>query len=263
MAWEDIGPKCEVNTFYLQRPSNTALKAHSRAQMPQWGQELLMLYREPPPWSKLQNPPVTTVLPKTRNLQELAAIRRTDEQAMKSLQKIRDMLSERHRNAETEISSSRDGLKVSARPSAPKNPFAKSHSGGSSEQGSERANERAFSPHTNAVMKSIMKVPPKSLRSLKPITSLPIPRPPKSATPDRADKGRGFQRVPPRPQFDQESSQKRVSVSIQTNDSNGQKAEMMSAPAAIRRGATERADLAKDLARKRPRSSVSTDGSKR
>ena len=265
IAWEDIVPKCEVNTFYSQKPSSTALKVHSRRQVPQWGQELLMLYRGPPPWSNVQTPPIPTVPHRTRSSQELAAIRRTDEQAMKSVQKIQDMLSERHRIAKTEINNSCDSVKESAGPSASRNPFAKSHFGGSSEHKNERANDKAFSPHIHAVAKSIMEVPPKSLRSLKPITSLPIPRPPKSARLGQANKGRDFQRVLSRPHFDQESGQKQVSVSLQTNDSEGQKAEMMAAPAAIRRGTTERTDLAKDLAtgRKRPRSAAPTAGSKK
>lgn len=255
MTWEDIVPKCEVNTFYSQKPSSTALKAHSRGQMPQWGQELLMLYREPPPWSNVETPPITKVPPKTRSSQELAAIRRTDERAMKSVQKIHNMLSERHRVAKTEINNSCDDLKESARPSASRNPFAKSHSRGSSEHGNERVNDKTVSSHTHAVAKSIMEVPPTSVRSLKPITAFPIPRPPKSARSGQANKGQGFKDVLPRPLFDQESGQKQVSVSLQTNDSEGQKAEMMAALAAIRRGATERADLVKNFAmgRKRPR----------
>ena len=217
---EYVGPQCNVNTFYSQSPSNTGpLNAHSHRQMPQWGQELLMLYREPPPWTKVQTPPIAVVPPKTRSLKELAVIRRTDEKALKSLQKMQDMLSERHRIAKTESNSSCDGLKESTKPSAPKNPFAKRHSGGSSEHVSERANEKVFSPHTtHAVAKSIMEVPPRSLRSLKPITSLPVPRPPNSPTPAPANKGREFQLVLPRPQSRYESSQKRVSVSLQIND---------------------------------------------
>lgn len=236
MAREDVGPQCEVNAFYSQKPSETGpLKAHSRRQMPQWGQELLMLYREPPPWSRVQTPPIARVPPKT----QLAAIRRTDEQAVKSLQKIQDMLSERHRIARTETNGSCDSSMEPAKPSTPRNPFAKPHSGGSSEHVSERADEKTrFSPHTHAVAKSIMEVPPKSLRSLKPITSLPVPRPPNSATPAPANKGRD---VPPRPHLSYESSQKRVSVSLKINDSEGQKAEMMVASAAIRRGASGRA----------------------
>ncbi|KAF8275028.1 hypothetical protein EI94DRAFT_1712216 [Lactarius quietus] len=262
IAWEDIGLKCEVNPFYLQRPFNTESKAHSQGQMPQWGQELLMLYREPPPWSKAQTPPIATAPPKTRGLQEPAAIRRTDEQAVKSLQNIQDMVSDRHRIARTETNSSSDSLKGSSRHSAPRNPFAKSHSGGSSVHRSARANQRAFSSHTHAVAKSIMEVTPKSLRTLKPITSLSIPRPPKSAMPGHANKGRG---VLSRPQLDQESSQKQVSVSLHTNYFEGQKAEMIVAPTAIRRDTTEQADLAKDLAtgRKRRRRIAPTAGSKK
>ncbi|KAI9446469.1 hypothetical protein H4582DRAFT_1905933 [Lactarius indigo] len=204
-------------------------------QMPQWGQELLMLYREPPPWSKVQDPPIVKGPPKTRSSKELAAVRRTDGQAMKSLQKMQDMLSDRHRIPKTESDSSCDGLKESAKPSAPRNPFAKSHCGGSSKNVSERADgkTRAFSLHTH---KSIMEVPAKSWRSLKPITSLPIPRPPDSAaaaaTPATSNKGREFQRVRPRPQLSHESSQKRVSVSLHIDDSEGQKAAMMVASTA-------------------------------
>lgn len=263
-AREDVGPHCEVNTFYSQRPSNTGpVKAHPHRQLPQWGQELLMLYREPPPWSKVQTPPIATVPPKTRSSKELAATRRTDEQAMKNLQNIQYMLSERHRIARTETNSSCDDLKESAKPSVPRNPFAKPHSGGPSEHMSERAYEktRAFSPHTHAVAKSIMEVPPKSLRSLKPITSLPVPRPPDSATPAPANKGRHFQLVLPRPQLSHESSQKRVSVSLQIDDSEGQKAEMVMASAAIRRGTSERADPM--VGRKRPRTAAPTAGSKK
>ena len=264
VALKDVGSQCNVNTFYLQTPSNTApLNAHSRRQMPQWGQELLMLYREPPPWSKMQTPPNAPVPPKTRSLQELAAVRRTDEQAMKSLQKMQDMLSERHRISRTESNISCDGLKESAKLSAPRNPFAKPHSGGSSEHVSERPNEktRASSPQIHAVAKSIMEAPPKSLRPLKPITSLPVPRP--SNTPALANKGREFQPVLPRPRSSYESSQERVSVSLQINDSEGQKAEMVVASAAIsrsRRGPSERADLAKDpsMGRKRSRTAAPT-----
>jgi hypothetical protein len=226
----DVGPQCNVNPFYSQSPSNTGpLNAHSHRQIPQWGQELLMLYRDPPPWSKVQTPPITAVPPKTRSLKELAVIRRKDEQALKSLQKMQDMLSERHRIAKTESNGSCDRLKESTKASAPRNPFAKRHSGGSS----EHVNERAQPHTTRAVARSIMEVPPRSLRSLKPITSLPVPRPPNSPTPAPANKRR-------------------------ETDSEGQKAEMMVASAAIRRGASERADLTKDpaMGRKRPRSAA-------
>ena len=260
MAREDVGPQCN---FYSQRPSNTGpSKARSHKQMPQWGQELLMLYREPPPWSKVQIPPIAAVPPKTRDLEELAAIRRTDEQALVSLQKMQDILSERHRIARTESNSSCDGLNESTKPYAPRNPFAKRHS---SEHVDERANENVFLPHpTHAVARSIMEVPPKSLRSLKPITSLPVPRPQNSPTPPTTNKRRKFQRVLPGPQLSYESNQKRVPVSLQINDSGGQKAEMM-VSSAIRRGVSERTDLAEDPAvgRKRPRTTTATAGSKK
>ncbi|KAH9180538.1 hypothetical protein EDB89DRAFT_1919633 [Lactarius sanguifluus] len=223
MARDRVGFKYEFNAFWL---SNTGpLKTQSHRQMPQWGQELLMLYREPPPWSK--GPP------KTRSSNELAAVRRTDEQAMKSLQKLQDMLSERHRIAGTEVDSSCDGLKDS-------------HAGGSSENPSERADEksRAFSPHTH---KSIMEVPPKSLRSLKPITSLPVPRPPNSVKQASANKGRDVRRGLPRPQLSHESSQKR-------------KAEMMVASTGTR-CASGRADPA--VGRKRHRTATPATGSKK
>ncbi|KAH9001282.1 hypothetical protein EDB92DRAFT_1825729 [Lactarius akahatsu] len=257
MARDDVGFQYEFNAFW---PSNTGpLKTQPHRQMPQWGQELLMLYREPPPWSKVQGPPIVKGPPKTRSSNEPAAVRRTDEQAMKSLQKLQDMLSERHRIAGTEADSSRDGLKVSAKSSAPRNPFAKSHSGGSSEDVSERADEksRAFSPHTH---KSIMEAPPKSLRSLKPITTLPVPRPPNSVKHAPANKGRDVRRVLPRPQLSHESSQKRISVSLHIDDSEGQKAEMMVASTRTR-CASGRADPA--VGRKRHRTATPATGSKK
>ncbi|KAH9005138.1 hypothetical protein EDB86DRAFT_2881824 [Lactarius hatsudake] len=256
MTRDHVGFKYEFNAFWL---SNTGpLKTQSHRQIPQWGQELLMLYREPPPWSKVHDPPIVKGPPKTRSSNELAAVRRTDEQAMKSLQRLQDMLSERHRNAGTEVDSSCGGLKVSAKYSAPRNPFAKSHSGGSSGNVSERADEksRAFLPHTH---KSIMEVPPKSLRSLKPITSLPVPRPPNSVKQASANKGRDAQRVLPRPQLSHESSQKRVSVSLHIDDSEGQKAEMIVASTGTR-CASGRADPA--VGRKRHRTATPATGSK-
>ncbi|KAH9048110.1 hypothetical protein EDB84DRAFT_1411074 [Lactarius hengduanensis] len=257
MARDDVGFQYDFNAFW---PSNTGrLKTQSHRQKPQWGQELLMLYREPPPWSKVQDPPIVKGPPKTRSSNELAAVRRTDEQAMKGLQKLQDMLSERRRIAGAEADSSCDGLKVSAKYSAPRNPFATSHSGGSSENVSGRADEksRAFSPHTH---KSIMEAPPKSLRSLKPITTLPVPRPPNSVKQASANKGRDVRRVLPRPQLSHESSQKRVSVSLHIDDSEGQKAEMMVASTGTR-CASGRADPA--VGRKRHRIATPATGTKK
>ncbi len=182
IARDDSHSHCKINMFYSQKLSNTGpSRTHSHRQILKWGQESLMLYREPPPWNLVQSPPIAMVSRNTRSLEELATIRRTGEQANKSLQRMQDMLSERHRITRTETNSSCHGLKETAKPldSVPRNPFARPLAGESSESASDKDNGEtlACSPHTRAVAKNIMEVPPKSLRLLEPITSLPISRP--------------------------------------------------------------------------------------
>src|SRR6266566_4544394 len=55
----------KAELFYSQRTvSSSSSMAHRPRHMPQWGQELLMLYREPPPWSQAQIHPIVKVPPR-------------------------------------------------------------------------------------------------------------------------------------------------------------------------------------------------------
>jgi hypothetical protein len=185
----------KANLFYSQRAvSGSPSMAHSPRHMPQWGQELLMLYREPPPWSQAQIPPIVKAPSRPRSHEGLLSVDRTNERTMKSVQEMRDILSERHRSTK-KTDGSFDSVKAPTKLPASRNPFA-IRSGKSSVH--DRANEGTSTPQhadPNTAAKSTV-VKPKSLPSLRPITSLPIPIPPDSSRAVSGNKGQDSGSVP-------------------------------------------------------------------
>jgi hypothetical protein len=178
----------KAKMFYSQGAVSTSSStAHSPRYMPQWGQELLMLYREPPPWSQAQLPPIVKAASRRRSLEDLAPVDRSNERTLKGVQEMRDMLSERHRLVKKETDGSCDSVKGSTKLSASRNPFAVRF-GESSAPIHKKANEETSAPHTDTVTNSTV-VTPKSLRSLRPISSIPVPMPPDSSLPAPENKG--------------------------------------------------------------------------
>ena len=167
----------KAKMFYSQTAGSTSSSmAQPPKSMPQWGQELLMLYREPPPWSQAQHPPIVNAS-RPRDLEDLVSVDRSNERSMKGMRGMRDMLSERHRLVTKETGGSCDSVRASTKLSAPRNPFAVRF-GKSSAPVYERANEET-PQHADTVTKSTSK----SLQTLRPISSLPIPIPPDSPMP--------------------------------------------------------------------------------
>jgi hypothetical protein len=252
----------KARMFYSQRTTGIGpSKAHLPRKMPQWGQELLMLYREPPPWSQAQFPPIIRGAPKSRSLEDVAAVKRTHEQARKGVQKMQDILAERHRSAKKETDTFCDNSKGPSRPLAPRNPFATPF-GESSALVRARINERTSAPsQTDTVIKSIMIAPPKSLGSLKPISTLPVPVPPDPARPASTSNGRDAQpgRGAPRRSHNPSLDGRVVSLQIR-RDSRGQRADITVGSSA-NKGSPVRADPA--AAKKRGSAAASSAGSKK
>jgi len=215
---------------------------HPRRHMPQWGQELLMLYREPPPWSQAQLSPIVKSSLRPCSLEEPMSVDRTNERATKGVQEMQEMLSERRRAAQRETDGSRDSVKSSTNPSASRNPFAIPFGKSSAQIASEEASSL---PRT-----SVMVAPPKSVRSLKPISTLPVPIPPDSSRRITANNRRESMAAPRGPRRSQDPGRKSRQVSLPVKEPCGQKVD-----ASLGEGA-ERA-----AARKRPMVSVS--GSKK
>ena len=228
----------KAKMFYSQRTvDNGSSMAHQHKHMPQWGQELLMLHRDPPPWSRAGLSPIVKAAPRPRGLEEPMAIDRTNMRATKGVQEMQDILSERRRSAK-EADSSCDGVKASTNLFASRNPFAVPL---------ERPSASTL-PHTN-----VMIPPPKSSRSLKPISTLPIPIPPDSSEPVTANNGRDSMAAPCGPRRNHDASGKRRPVSLPVQELCGQKVDGWLA------SKTERSVAAK----KRPRPAVSASGSKK
>jgi hypothetical protein len=167
--------------------STTSSIAHSPGYMPQWGQELLMLYRDPPQWSQAQLPPIAKSASRRRSLEDLAPVDRTNERTLKGVQEMCDMLSERHRSAK-ETDGSCNSLKAPTKLSASRNPFAVRFG----ESKSAPVHE-APTPQDAGTLTDNTAVTPKSLRSLRPISSIPVPIPPDSAIPI-PEKNKGLRR---------------------------------------------------------------------
>jgi hypothetical protein len=245
----------KAKLFYSQRAvSNSSSTAHpsTARHMPQWGQELLMLYREPPPWSQGQIPPIVKVPSRPRSHEGLASVDRTNERTMKGMQEMSDMLSERHRSMKKKSDGSFDSVTVSTKLPLSRNPFAV-RSGESLAPVHDRANEGTITPLPDAATKSTA-VKPKSLQSLRPITSLPIPIPPDSSRPVSGNKRHHRMRVenPPR-RYDGPNRN-----SLQINAFHEQSADV-SLVCTIGRSGTDRVGPA--AARKRSRSKASVSGS--
>jgi hypothetical protein len=242
----------KAKLFYSQTPvSSSSSMAHRSRHMPQWGQELLMLYREPPLWSQAQIPPIAKVPSRPRSHEDLVSIDRTNERTMKGVQEMRGMLSERHRSMK-KPDGSFDSVKASTKLPASRNPFAV-RSRESSAPVHDRANEGASTPlHTDTATKSTV-VKPKSLQSSRPITSLPIPIPPDSSRPVSGNKAQDSGPAPgPRHYHDSTRN------SLQINAFREKRADM-SLVCTIGRSGTDRVGPA--AARKRSRTAASGSGS--
>ena len=239
----------KAKMFYSQRADSTSSSmAHPPRNMPQWGQELLMLYREPPPWSQAQHLPSVKAASGPRSLEDLVSVDRTNERTMRGVQEMQDMLSERHRSVK-ETDGSCDRKKALTKPSASRNPFAVRF-GESSAPVHKRANEETSNPqHADTVTKSAMV----TSKSLRPISSLPVPIPPDSFVPEpEMDSGstacgRGH------------SNRVHRSISLQNNRHREQRVDM-SLPRTIGRSDPDRTEPA--AARKRTRTAASVSGSK-
>lgn len=240
--------------FYSQRAvSSSSSMAHTPRHMPQWGQELLMLYREPPSWSQAQIPPIVKVPSRPRSHEDLVSVDRTNERTMKDVQGMRDMLSVRHRPMKKKSDDSFDSAKASAKLPASRNPFA-IRSGYSSVPVHDRASEGTSTPpHADTPTKSTV-VKAKSLQPLRPITSLPIPVPPESSRPVSRNEGQDSGPAPCGPRRYHGSNRN----SLQTNGFREQKADMSSV-CTIGRSGTDR--VGPTAARKRSRTAASVSGS--
>jgi hypothetical protein len=177
---EDYAALHKTKLFYSQRAaSGSSSMAHSARHMPQWGQELLMLYREPPPWSQAQIPPIVKAPSRPRSHEGLVTVDRANERTMKSVQEMRDILSQRHRSMKKP-----DGFFNSAKASTKlpvsRNPFAVRSEEPSAPVHDRADEETSTLPHAGTTAKSTA-VKPKTFQSLRPITSLPIPIPPDSS----------------------------------------------------------------------------------
>jgi hypothetical protein len=208
---------------------------HPRKHMPQWGQELLMFYREPPPWSRTQPSPIVKSAPRPCSLEEPMSVDRTNKRATKGVQEMQEILSERRGDARTD--GSLDSVKPSTKPSASRNPFAIPFGNSSAQIASEEA--------SSLPRASVMVAPPKSVRSLKPISTLPVPIPPESSRRTTANNRRESTAAPRGPRRRQDAGRKSRQVSLPVKESCGLSG--------------EGAELA--TARKRPMVSVS--GSKK
>ena len=219
--------------------------AHSHRHLPQWGQELLMLYREPPPWSQAQLSPIAKSAPRPRSLEEPMSVDRMNERATKSVQEMRDMLSGRRHSAQRGTDRSHDNMKASTKHSASRNPFAVPFGKSSGQIASEEA---PTLPRTSAMI-----APPKSLRSLRPISTLPVPVPPDSSRRITANNGRESMAAPSGPRRSQDTGRKNRQVSLPVNEPCGQKVDTCRTAEKVEPAA----------ARKRPRLAVCASGSKR
>ncbi|KAI0273620.1 hypothetical protein BC834DRAFT_218501 [Gloeopeniophorella convolvens] len=167
-----------ASMFYSHMPSrNGPLRTRQSKDMPKWGQELLMLYREPPPWSRVQGPPVGKLQKKPRVPEEaLVKASRGTERARKGIQELQHMLSRRQPPERTETNTSLDGAKAPSGLPTLKNPFSKPTECSITHHYTE-VND-ADPPHTSTAARNVMAAPPRSSGVLKPITSLPVPIPP-------------------------------------------------------------------------------------
>jgi hypothetical protein len=247
----------KAKMFYSQSVVGASSSmAHSPRYMPQWGQELLMLYREPPPWSQAQLPPIVKAASRPRSLENLVPVDRTNERTMKYVQEMRDMLSERHCLVKTETDGSGDSMKASTRLSASRNPFA-IRFGESPTPVHERANEETSTPQNADTVTNSTAVTPRSLQSLRPISSIPVPIPPDSSVPVPENKAQDSGSAPSGLRRRHDSKRSCRTVSLQLNGSRDQR----SLGRTIGRSGGDRAEPA--AARKRTRTAASVSGSKR
>lgn len=244
----------KAKLFYSEGAvSSSSSTAHSTRHMPQWGQELLMLYREPPPWSQAQIPPIVKAPSRPRSYEGLVSVDRTNERTMKGVEGMRNILSERHRSMKEKTDGSFNSVKASTKLPASRNPFAV-RSGESPAPMYDRANEGTSTPLVADTATKSTVVKPKSLRSLRPITTLPIPIPPDSSRPVSGNKGQDSGPAPCGPRRYYESNRN----SLQRNAFREQRADT-SLICTIGRSGTNRVGPA--AARKRSRTAVSVGGS--
>lgn len=237
-------PQYKAKMFYSERTvDHGSSMAHQHNHMPQWGQELLMLYREPPPWSRAVLSPMVKAAPRPRVLEEPMAVDRTNMRATKGVQEMQDILSERRRSAK-EADDSCEGVKGSKNLFAPRNPFAVPF---------ERPSASTL-PHTN-----VMIAPPKSSRPLKQISALPIPIPPDSSKPVTTNNRRSSMAAPCGPRRNHDSSGKSWPVSLPIRELCDQ--EVGVSLASKTEGSVERAEPV--AAKKRLRPPASANGCKK
>ncbi|TFY82095.1 hypothetical protein EWM64_g1916 [Hericium alpestre] len=130
------------------------------------GDEILKLYREPPPWSIMQMPPPSSRKgPSNSTLarDEFVAVKRSDEQARRNVEGMKEMLLKRSRTASWEA----DGFHTKPSPArGPRNPFA-------SQSFASSTAERNDS--VRVAVEKLALPPPGELKNLRPISSIPPP----------------------------------------------------------------------------------------
>ena len=149
----------------------------------------LKLFRDPPPWSLMHEPPpqVSNV---TRTTDEPAVINRSSAHAKRNIQNVNAMLAKRVKTTHWQADGFHDKTRSPAAPvrfAGPKNPFLQQRFGG---PGSKASTSISNSDHTDAdeaPPKNVLKLPPPAqLKPLKPISTLPVPSLPPS--PKNSDK---------------------------------------------------------------------------
>jgi len=232
--------------------------AHSPGHLPQWGQELLMLYREPPPWAQAQLPPVVKAASRPQKLNELISVDRTNERATKGVQEMRDMLSNRYRSTKKEADSPCDDGKASRR-STSRNPFAVPFGKSNTDHGNvaEKASAQQFTD--NPATKSVIAAPHKPPRPLKPISRVAVPIPPGSSSSLVLNDAQHAKPAPRGPWRFHDSSRDWRLVSLPVDEPRGQKADVSLACTVGRSGG----EAEPAAARKRPKAVVCAGGSKR
>ncbi|KAH9966657.1 hypothetical protein BC827DRAFT_687268 [Russula dissimulans] len=230
----------------------------STAHMPQWGQELLMLYREPPPWTQAQLPFIVKAASRPRKLDELVSIDRTNERATKGVQEMRDMLSNRYRSTKKEAGGPCEDPKASRR-SVSRNPFAVPFGKSITDHESTAEKASAQQCTNDPVTKSVMAAPHKPSRPLKPISRVGVPTPPDSSSSLVLNDAQHARPAPRGPRRLHDSSWDWRSASLPVDEPHGQKADVSLACPVGRSG--KETELA--AARKRPKAVVCAGGSKK
>ncbi|KAA1471183.1 hypothetical protein DENSPDRAFT_880271 [Dentipellis sp. KUC8613] len=193
------------------------------------GEDILKLYRDPPPWSVMQMPPPSMRPPDEtkQKADQLIAVKRSDERTRKNVADAKAMLAKRSRTASWQA----DGFQAppttpsAAKPTGPKNPFlAQRFANASTAPRPDMPKTRdSASASVEAKGKSALP-PPGELKSLRPISAIPAPLlpeeikkkirgPKKSLPPTKGVKM-------PRPDKDLSTSRKLSLPDLHTSSSN-------------------------------------------